>query len=112
MEVQIEERGVVAVVAVAGSLDALTSPRLAAILTDQVNQGRTCLVGDFSRVDYLSSAGLGAILMALREARGRGGDLRLACVSPKVCRVFDLTGFTDLLKIFPGVAEAVASFQA
>ena len=112
MECVIEERENLAVVAVTGSLDALTAPRLVAVLADQVHQGRARLVGDFSQVDFTSSAGLLAILTALRDARASGGDFRLADVPAKVKRVFDLSGFTELLQMFPSVAEAVASYAA
>jgi len=46
----------------------------------------------------------------VKEARQRGGDLRLAAVQPDVRRVLDLAGFSGILKLYANVEEAVASF--
>jgi anti-anti-sigma factor len=48
----------------------------------------------------------------MKEARQKGGDVRLAGVRPEVARVLELSGFTHLLKLFPDAASAAASFGA
>ncbi len=63
-------------------------------------------------MDYTSSAGLRALLETVKETRQRGGDLRLAAVQPDVRRILDLAGFTQILKLYGNVEEAVASFPA
>jgi anti-sigma B factor antagonist len=59
---------------------------------------------------YTSSAGLRALLATVKDARSRGGDLRLAAVNPAVRKVLDLSGFTSILKVYDEVDEAVASY--
>ena len=110
MDVTIERRGEIAVVSVSGSIDANTAPDLGAALSGQIQQGSTRLVADFTAVEYTSSAGLRALLGALKETRQHGGDFRLAGVRPSVFRVLELSGFTSILKYFPDVPGAVASF--
>jgi anti-sigma B factor antagonist len=110
MEITSEQRGTVTVVAIDGSVDGLTAPSLAQSFRQQVGEGRVRLVADMARVSYTSSAGLRALLEALKETRQRGGDLRLAAVRPDVRRVLDLSGFTGILKLFGDVDQAVASF--
>ena len=61
-------------------------------------------------LEYTSSAGLRVLLSTLKEARQRGGDLRLAAVQERVRRVLDLSGFTSILKCYPDVDAAVASY--
>jgi anti-sigma B factor antagonist len=112
MEVTIERRGEVAVVAVSGSIDTNTAPGLATTLSEQILKGSIRLVADFSQVGYTSSAGLRALLGTLKEARQHGGDFRLAGVRPAVFRVLELSGFTSILKYFPDVNGAVASFAS
>ena len=48
----------------------------------------------------------------MKEARSRGGDIRLAEVRENVRKVLELSGFTSILKLFPDIDSAVASFGA
>jgi len=112
MDVTVERRGEIAVVSVTGNIDANTAPNLAAALADEIGKGGARIVADFSGVAYTSSAGLRAVLGALKEARQHGGDFRLAGVRPAVLRVLELSGFTSILKYFPDVEGAVESFAA
>src|SRR5262245_54317548 len=98
------------VVRVVGSVDSLTADVLSAALQTHLDQGRTRLVGDLAGVNYTSSAGLRAILGALKASREQGGDLRPAGVPQGVHRILDLSGFTSILKVYPDVGDAVASF--
>lgn len=112
MQISITEQAGVTVVAVTGSLDALTADTLTTALQTEVRAGHTRLVASLAALEYTSSAGLRVLLGALKEARQRGGDLRLAGAQERVARVLDLSGFTSILKCFPDVATAVASFPA
>ena len=112
MEITIDQRAHVTVVAVTGSIDALTADTLVRAMSEQMLAGNTRLVAAFDAVDYTSSAGLRVLLATLKEARMRGGDLRLAAVQAKVLRVLDLSGFTSILKCYSDVPAAVASFPA
>ncbi len=112
MEIAFSESGVVTVVAIRGSVDGLTAGDLSDAVAGQVKGGRTHLVADFAEVDYISSAGLRALLGAMKDARQQGGDFRLAAIRPDVQRVLDLSGFTSILKAFATVDAAVGSFGA
>jgi anti-sigma B factor antagonist len=112
MQISIAQQDGVTVVAVAGSLDALTADTLAAALQEQVLAGRTRLVAALGALEYTSSAGLRALLATLKDARRQGGDLRLAGAQERVHRVLALSGFTSILKCFPDVPSAVASYPA
>lgn len=101
----------VTVVAVSGSVDALTAEAFQEALQSQVQEGDANLVADLSQVDYASSAGLRAILATVKESRRVGGDLRLAGMQPGVHKVLQLSGFTSILKVYPDVESAVASFD-
>jgi anti-anti-sigma factor len=112
MEIAFRESGPVTVVAIRGSVDGLTAGELSDALSGRVKEGRTRLVADFAEVEYISSAGLRALLGALKDARQQGGDFRLAAIRPDVQRVLDLSGFTSILKEFATVDAAVGSFGA
>jgi len=110
MEIQINSVGDVAVASITGSLDALTAPDLARFLSQQIAEGRVQLVADLEHLEYTSSAGLRAILGAVKEARQQGGDLRLASAQPAVDKLLNLSGFTSILKVYPDTDAAVASY--
>ena len=86
--------------------------RIAFADNQQVTAGRTRLVAAFDGVDYTSSAGLRVLLATVKAARQGGGDLRLASVGERVRGVLELSGFTRILKCYPDVAQAVASYPA
>lgn len=100
------------VVSIVGTVDSGTASDLAAALRERVSAPPAHVVADLSGVDYMSSAGLRALLENVKEARQRNGDLRLSGVRPNVLRVLDLSGFTKILKVFPDAASAAASFAA
>jgi anti-sigma B factor antagonist len=112
MEIQVNQRDAVTVVSIDGSIDGLTAGDLLAALRSQVAASNTRIVADLGGVTYTSSAGLRALLETVKETRQRGGDLRLAAVRPEVLRVLELSGFTGILKVYPDVDAAMASFAA
>jgi anti-anti-sigma factor len=111
MDLQTEARGNVLVVKVDGSLDALTAPELEDALSTELREGKTQLVADLSGLEYTSSAGLRVLLNGVKTARSQNGDLRLAAVQPNVKKVLDLSGFMSIMKSYPDVDAAVASFS-
>jgi anti-anti-sigma factor len=110
MEIQDRQVDGITVISVKGSIDAVTAPKISEFIQGQVAQGRVKLVADFSGVDYTSSAGLRVLLGAIKETRAQSGDFRLAGVQPDVLKVLNLSGFTNILKMFATVEAAVASY--
>jgi anti-sigma B factor antagonist len=112
MQVDVEQRDDVLVVRVTGSIDGLTSPDLQRALDEQVAAGQTRIVAAFDQVNYTSSAGLRVLLGTVKAVRARSGDFRLAGVRDDVRRVLELSGFLTIIKVFPDVEAAVASFAS
>ena len=111
MEIEVISREGSTIVAIRGSIDGLTAGDLLSSLGAEIRSGKTRLVADFGAVDYISSAGLRSVLATVKDARQQGGDFRLAAVPPLVWKVLNLSGFTSIVKIFPDVESAVASFR-
>ncbi len=110
MEMYVTERDSTSVVSVSGSLDALTAPEAIQFMLTQVESGHHQVILELSRVDFMSSAGLRAILLVLKECRNRGGDLRLVGPNAAIARILKITGFAGIMQIFDGVEQAVNSF--
>jgi len=110
MEITAKLLGQTTVVSIAGSVDALTAGQVTRFLSSRVGEGQTHIVADLSQVDFISSAGLRAILIALKESRQQGGDLRLAAAQPRVENILKMAGVTSILQVYLTQDEAVASF--
>jgi anti-sigma B factor antagonist len=73
---------------------------------------RPLLVFDFSEVRQLDSAGVDMLLRCMEEAMKRDGDLKLACVPPRVAVVLELTRVDRLFEVYETATEAAESFSA
>jgi anti-sigma B factor antagonist len=98
-------------VRIEGYLDSSTFPRLQEHLNGLIAEGHYHYLLDFSELDYISSAGLGVLIGMLREVRDKGGDLKIMHMSDKIQRIFNLLGFSKLLKVYPDEETALASFD-
>jgi anti-sigma B factor antagonist len=91
-------RGESVVVEVRGDVDAATANRLAARLHDVVaGQGNLSVVVDVGEMTFIDSQGLHALVQAWREARTRGGALRIERASASTARLLEITGLDRLL---------------
>ena len=83
-------------IALEGRLDTTTAPELEQEVKNLNNVDALTL--DFSKLDYISSAGLRVLLSAHKLMAGKGG-MRVINVNELVREVFDVTGFSDILDI-------------
>lgn len=83
--------------ALEGRLDTTTAPQLEAEVTGSLT-GVTELVLDFSRLEYLSSAGL-RVILAAQKIMNRQGKMVICHVNATILEVFEVTGFVDILTI-------------
>lgn len=104
--------GKVDLMVINGTIDALTSPDLIAAIQKHVHDGHANVVLDFGGVEFMSSAGLRAILASVKEARAAGGDLRIAGAQPSIDKVMKMAGFHNIVKMFATAQEALDSFEA
>jgi len=95
---------------VSGRVDSDSVPELEAALTKLLNEGRNKIVLNLQSVDFLSSAGLRAIVKAYQGAKKTGGDVRLAAVSEPIEVILRTVGMMQMLKMYPTDQEAMASF--
>lgn len=100
----------VAILSLTGRLDAVTLPLFAQTINEQVATGYNRLVVDLKKVEYLSSAGISGLLKAAQQARQEGGDFRLANVRAHVKYLLNLAGIDGVIKSYPNVVGATASY--
>jgi anti-sigma B factor antagonist len=110
MQIATQEQGQVAIVAVNGRVDSATAPDLENALKKLVETEKTQIVLDLMDVEYMSSAGLRAMVSTLKSVKRVNGDLRVANPSPRVDEVLRLAGLTSIFAIYRSRDEAVQSF--
>ena len=97
MTINKELNGTELKISLEGRLDTMTAPELEAELNQSLD-GTDSLVLDFSKLDYISSAGLRVLLSAHKVMSAKGG-MKVTNVNEIVREVFDVTGFADVLII-------------
>ena len=108
MEISTRTSNDIHIVAIAGSLDSATAPEAQKAL-DAVVAGAKKVALDFSQLDYISSAGLRVLLGVAKKLRSSGGTLGMFGLNQSVREVFDISGFSAILPVYPSEAEAVAA---
>ncbi len=91
------QNGTALEIALEGRLDTMTAPELEAELNASLG-GAESLTLDFSKLDYISSAGL-RVLLSAHKAMSTKGGMKVKNVNEIVREVFDVTGFADILTI-------------
>ena len=80
-----------------GRLDTNTSPEFESKVNEVVGDAEK-LILDFSKLDYISSAGL-RVLLGTAQAMDGKGDMVVCNLTQSVREVFELTGFSRLFNI-------------
>lgn len=84
-------------IAVLGRLDTTTAPELEAELKSSIGDAEE-LVFDFSKLEYISSAGL-RVLLAAQKLMNKQGKMLIRNANESVMEIFEITGFTNILTI-------------
>jgi len=107
MDVSTRTERDITVIAFAGNLDSNTSPEAQKEIDAFLAGGGKKLVVDFSKLDYVSSAGLRVLLGAAKKLQPPAGGLRLFGLNETVREVFEISGFAKILQIRGTAAEAM-----
>lgn len=110
MELEVKSLKKVDVIAVSGRIDSSNAADFDTAMKGLVNQGRRNIVLDLSKLDYMSSAGLRAMVAALKSARHGGGNVVIAEANERMMDTLKLVGFQSLFTQYPHVLDAVDSF--
>ncbi|HEV3087759.1 MAG TPA: STAS domain-containing protein [Candidatus Elarobacter sp.] len=94
-----------------GSLDIATSPTVRAALTSASERGNHRLIVDLTKVDFLDSTGLGALIGGQRRAKEFDGEVRLVAKEGQILRLLRITGLLKVFSVYPTLDEAVVDGQ-
>jgi anti-sigma B factor antagonist len=107
--VTIGPAGDCAVLQVAGEVDVYTAPMLRERIREIAAKGAVHLIADLGQVDFLDSTGLGVLVGGLKRLREDGGSLALVITTPRLLRIFQITGLTKAFAAWRSVADAITA---
>jgi anti-anti-sigma factor len=90
-----------------GRLDTNNHAEAEALVLAHVSSGDEKVIFDFSKTDYISSAGLRVVLVAAKKVRANGA-LALCNANEQVGEVLEISGFLDVMQHFDTLQEALA----
>jgi anti-anti-sigma factor len=111
MQIREEKEGDVLIVSVDDRLDSFTSDEFENLLLQRIESGQRFFLLDWTKLDYVNSAGLKALLLAAKKLDPVKGQIILCGLATNVQMVFDLTGFHHLFTLKPDRAAALECFR-
>ncbi len=108
MELYAQMSGGTPVLVVSGRIAADEAPALKDRLAQDLPTFGHKMIVDLSRVEFMGSAGLGALITAVKDARAHSGDVILAAPSSVAHTLLHVSGLMNFITHTNTVAEAVA----
>lgn len=108
MDLKETSAGDALVTAAAGKIDLSNSDGFQAALSASLAKAGSNLILDMSGVDYVSSAGLRALMIVHKAAKAANKNFAVAALQPLVAEVFTITKFNQVFAVFDTVAAAQA----
>ncbi|WP_449258110.1 STAS domain-containing protein [Chlorobium limicola] len=109
MDIQTKKESRATVVTVIGRMDALTAPEYETRLGAMIDDGEKNFIIDFGQLDYISSAGLRALLTTGKKVKSLSGAMLLANIGGAVKDVFAISGFGTMFPMHDSVHDALGS---
>ena len=113
MQISTEVNGDFLQMRVVGRLDNEWSAHLSKALDDAIRQGSHSIIMDLTEVEYLSSAGIGALVRAHKQFQAIHGFFGVGTAAPQVSEVIRLTGLAKMLLCDPAkLPKSAPRFQS
>jgi anti-anti-sigma factor len=101
MQIKEDRQGNAVILTVSEHLDSATASVFESRLLGLVDRG----------LDYVNSAGLKVFLLAAKRLEPLGGRLVLCALAPSVLMIFEMIGFTRIMKILASREDALRELR-
>mgnify|MGYP001826694152 FL=1 len=109
MDIITRDEGDTTVVMLNGKLDTNTTPAAESEINALIDAGASKLLVNFEQLSYISSSGLRLLLATAKRLKASGGDLQVCSLNEMATEVFEISGFSTILKVFPNEQAALGS---
>ena len=110
MAVRIDPKVGLTVCHIDGEIDINSSPMIKKSFDKLISQKTSKIVINLSKVTYVDSSGLATLVEVLKNMKSYGGRLRIACMSPKIKSLFEITKLEKLFEILADEETAISNF--
>jgi len=90
-----------------GRIDLSNAETFKDALSNALSKAKKALILDLSGVDYISSAGLRALMIAFKAGKAEGKALGIAALQPLLLEIFTISRFNLVFPLFDTVPQAV-----
>jgi anti-sigma B factor antagonist len=111
LEINQKHEGKVVILCPVGRIDTDTYAAFQAKLLETLNGGQVPVLCDFSRLEYISSAGLRALMTAAKISQAANGHFAVAALTPMVKEIFKISHFFVVVRVLESVPEAIAAMS-
>jgi anti-anti-sigma factor len=109
MEIGEKRHGDVVVISPVGRIDNDTSPAFQDKLLPCVDVAGAKVIVDLAGIEYISSAGLRALMMAAKRSKAQNGQLSVAALTPIVQEIFAISRFSHVVKVVDTLENALTA---
>jgi anti-anti-sigma factor len=86
------------------------SSGLLTMIDNLLASGATRIVINLEQVNYVDSAGIGALIEMHRKTKAKGGGLKLCHLRPNLRQALEMARLLPVFETSPSETEAIASF--
>ena len=109
MEIEEQTKDSLVIVALSGRVDGFSAPEMEERLMEITGRGDVRVLLDCEKMDYISSAGLRAVLLGARKCSQGDGNLSLCALQPECESVMEVSGFLSMLDTYESRDAAIAA---
>ena len=112
MEIRATEQDGIDILALAGRMDATTTPEFESAARALLAQGKNRVIVDMADLEYISSAGLRGIRGLVKSIKAASGRLAFCSLQPMAAEVFRISGFNAMLTVCASREEALRALRS
>lgn len=112
LKIDIKKNDLFAVLELVGDFDAFAASRFRETIVGVIEEGSKNIIVNMKEVEYIDSAGLGALVGGLKRVSEKDGKIVIVSDNYQVKKVFEITGLVKVFSIFTSEPEAVDAISA
>jgi anti-sigma B factor antagonist len=102
-----QEIGSAVLLSASGRIDLSNAETFKEALSAALSKAKTALILDLSGVDYISSAGLRALMIVFKAGKSEGKAFGIAALQPLLLEIFTISRFNLVFPLFDTARQAL-----
>jgi len=107
MNINVRTESDITIVSLDGRMDWKTLSEFSGTVAQMVDTGSKNVLLDFSKMEYMSSAGIRALIEAMQTVEKGGGKIAICSPNTTVLELFKVVQLDKVMKIYKSELEAI-----